>query len=46
MVLEPADGEQAYVEDCEVCCRPLQIRYTLVEDEGGDRVVGFGVEES
>jgi hypothetical protein len=46
MVLEPADGEQAYVEDCEVCCRPLQIRYTLVEDNEGDRVVGFGVEPS
>jgi len=21
------DGEQTYVEDCEVCCHPIQIRY-------------------
>ena len=25
------DGYQDYIEDCEVCCRPIQIRYS-VED--------------
>ena len=25
------DGFQSYVEDCEVCCNPIQISY-LVED--------------
>ncbi|NNE69897.1 MAG: CPXCG motif-containing cysteine-rich protein [Rhodothermales bacterium] len=27
MVLEPAPQEQVYVEDCEVCCNPIQIRF-------------------
>jgi transcription elongation factor Elf1 len=28
MVLELMTAEQSYVEDCEVCCNPIQIRYT------------------
>lgn len=26
MLLEPGDGEQDYIEDCEVCCNPITIR--------------------
>ena len=25
------DGEQTYVEDCEVCCNPIQISYSCEE---------------
>ena len=25
--------EQAYTEDCEVCCRPIEIRYTVSDGE-------------
>ena len=25
MLLEPSSQEQQYIEDCEVCCRPIQI---------------------
>ena len=25
MVIEPTPEEQVYVEDCEVCCRPIEI---------------------
>jgi len=32
MVLELSVRSQTYVEDCEVCCNPIEIRYT-VEDE-------------
>ena len=32
MVLELSVRHQTYVEDCEVCCNPIEIRYT-VEDE-------------
>ena len=47
MVLEPADGQQAYVEDCGVCCRPLLIRYTFfVDKKSDDAVTGFSVEAS
>ena len=27
-VIDLSAGEQSYIEDCEVCCRPIQIRYT------------------
>jgi transcription elongation factor Elf1 len=30
MVLDMTVRRQIYVEDCEVCCRPIQIRYTVV----------------
>jgi len=32
MILDPTAGEQEYVEDCEVCCRPITIRFS---GEGG-----------
>ena len=32
MVLDLTVGNQTYVEDCEVCCRPIQIHYDC-EDE-------------
>jgi len=28
MVLDTSVREQTYVEDCEVCCRPIEVRYT------------------
>ena len=37
MLLDTSVTEQTYVEDCEVCCRPIQVRYTM-ENE---RVVSF-----
>lgn len=29
MILEPSDdeGPQVYIEDCEVCCNPIQISF-------------------
>lgn len=23
--IEPADGNQDYIEDCQVCCRPIEV---------------------
>lgn len=31
MILDLSVEEQSYIEDCEVCCRPIQIGY-LTED--------------
>ena len=42
MVLDTSEGGQSYIEDCEVCCRPLLIRYQTVNNE----VVQFGAEAS
>lgn len=33
MLVDPSEEEQVYVEDCEVCCRPIQI---LVEIRKGE----------
>ena len=32
MVLDTSVKRQTYIEDCEVCCHPIEVRYT-VEDE-------------
>ena len=33
MVLDTSVRRQTYIEDCEVCCRPIQVRYTVQDDE-------------
>ena len=40
MLLDPSVGEQTYVEDCEVCCSPIDVRYTAE----GDTIVTFEAE--
>jgi hypothetical protein len=32
MVLDISAGSQTYVEDCEICCKPIEIRYSIEED--------------
>jgi transcription elongation factor Elf1 len=32
MVLDASVRRQTYVEDCEVCCRPIEITYTIEDD--------------
>jgi transcription elongation factor Elf1 len=32
MVLDDSVSRQTYIEDCEVCCRPIEIIYAI-EDE-------------
>jgi len=33
MVLDTSVRSQQYVEDCEVCCNPIEVRY-VIEDDG------------
>ncbi|MBI2149078.1 MAG: CPXCG motif-containing cysteine-rich protein [Acidobacteria bacterium] len=33
MLLDMSVRSQTYVEDCEVCCRPIQVRYVVHGDE-------------
>ena len=40
VLLDLSVPDQEYIEDCEVCCRPIEIRYQVGEDgeirfEGG-----------
>ncbi len=37
MVLDLSVRQQTYVEDCEVCCRPIEISYSVE----GDELAGF-----
>ena len=36
MVLDTSVNGQTYVEDCEVCCRPIEVRYTTQDGEVND----------
>ncbi|MGA2214430.1 MAG: CPXCG motif-containing cysteine-rich protein [Bryobacteraceae bacterium] len=33
MVLDTSVKGQTYIEDCEVCCHPIEVRYTVLHDE-------------
>lgn len=33
MVFDLSVDCQSYVEDCEVCCRPIEISYVAADDE-------------
>jgi transcription elongation factor Elf1 len=32
MVLDVSVRRQTYIEDCEVCCKPIEISYTVEDD--------------
>ncbi len=36
MVLDVSVSDQNYIEDCEVCCRPIKIWYTAADGEIDD----------
>ena len=33
MVLDLSVDKQTYVEDCEVCCNPIEISYSVEDEE-------------
>jgi hypothetical protein len=33
MVLDTSVKRQTYIEDCEVCCQPIEVFYTVKDDE-------------
>lgn len=33
MILDLSIDGQTYIEDCEVCCRPIQIEYTVTDEK-------------
>jgi hypothetical protein len=36
MVLDTSVRSQSYVEDCEVCCYPIEVHYSIEDGEVGD----------
>jgi hypothetical protein len=35
-LLDLSAGDQSYIEDCEVCCRPIRLSYSLDGDTLGN----------
>ncbi len=33
VLIDCSQGNQEYTEDCQVCCRPIVFRVTLLDDE-------------
>jgi len=45
MLLELAEGGQRYIEDCEVCCQPIEISYTVDEDQNLETFFAASIEQ-
>ncbi|KRF01849.1 hypothetical protein ASG87_10080 [Frateuria sp. Soil773] len=41
VLLDASAGDQQYIEDCQVCCRPITLTVTL-GDDGEPRVAAAG----
>ena len=41
MILDSTMEEQDFIEDCEVCCNPIRVRYQIDNDE----VIEFDAEK-
>ena len=41
MILDNYEEESEYIEDCEVCCRPIEIKFKFI----GDRLIFFHAKE-
>jgi len=37
MILDSSEEESDYIEDCEVCCRPIEVRFRF----SGETLVSF-----
>ena len=37
MILDISAGSQQYIEDCEICCRPIEIKFSI----NGDFIENF-----
>jgi transcription elongation factor Elf1 len=33
VLLDPSGGDQSYIEDCQVCCQPMQISFEVIDGE-------------
>ena len=45
ILVDDSAGDQRYIEDCQVCCRPITIAVTF-DEAGGFDVAAFGEDEA
>ena len=36
VLIDTSAGDQTYIEDCQICCRPMQIAFTCLDDDTVD----------
>jgi hypothetical protein len=41
MILDSYEEYNDYIEDCEVCCRPIEIKFSIVDE----RLISFRAKE-
>ena len=41
LVIDCSIDGQTYIEDCEVCCRPIIVTYSVMEDAFGEKSVSL-----
>jgi cysteine-rich CPXCG protein len=44
ILIDPSVESQSYIEDCQVCCRPINMAVTI-DDEGNPTVNAFAEDE-
>jgi len=45
LVVDDSAGDQQYIEDCHVCCRPIEVRVS-VDDDGTVDVAAWGQDDA
>ena len=45
LVVDDSAGDQQYVEDCHVCCKPIEVRVS-VDDDGRVDVSAWGQDDA
>lgn len=43
LIIDDSAGEQAYIEDCQVCCRPIEVAVSINTD--GTPVIAVRAED-
>ena len=46
ILLDLSAGDQSYIEDCQVCCQPMQVSFTLLDSPGHGSAAETGNEDS
>jgi hypothetical protein len=46
ILLDLSAGEQSYIEDCQVCCQPMQVSFVLLDLPGHDMDAQAGKEDN
>jgi len=45
LLIDDSAGDQQYIEDCQVCCRPITIT-VAIDDAGELQVTGMGEDDA